>query len=190
VFILDLNFGSNVELAHKHTFFMDFDSDSDTLLRVCKKCGICVLAASEPERFKNCVACRAEKRANAKGSNRKTSASSSTTLADEKKKSAKGLKKLEGKAKLAATKTTLVNGGMSSQEKGARKKKRGVQVFKCSEDLYDELRSEGMDACEGRYLLEFHGCFERVVQVGMVDNKEQVKDVAKELMMISLLSDV
>ena len=166
----------------------DSNSDLDTLLRVCKKCGVGVLSASEPERFKNCVACRAQQRAT-KGSNRKTSMSSSTALANGKPKSTKELKKLEGKAKVAATKTILVNGGMSSPEKEVGKKKRGVRLFRSPGDLYEELRSEGMDAHDKRYLLEFHGCFESVVQVGMVDNREQVKNVARELVRIGLLFD-
>src|SRR5258706_14180238 len=148
----------------------------DDFFRVCKKCGVGVLDDSEPERIKNCVGCRAENRV--KVSLRKSSASQ--VNGKQARKSAKVIKKLEGKAKIAGSKKVL--------EEGARsKKKRGMKVFKSSGELCEELRSEGLDAFDGRYLLEFEGCFERVCIAGGV--KEQVRKVTEELVEISLLYD-
>jgi len=151
----------------------------DDLLRVCKKCGVEVLDESEPERIKNCVACRAEKRL--KVSLRKSSAPQ--VNGKQARKSVKVIKKLEGKAKIAGSKMVLEDGA-----RGKNLKKRGLMmVFKSSGELCEELRSEALDAFDGRYLLEFEGCFESVCVVGGV--KEQVRKVTEELVGFTLLDD-
>lgn len=121
---------------------------------------------------------------------RKTSSSSSaaTTQSNAKKKGAKELQKLEGKAKQATTKMMLENaagGGKKASKRGSR-----VRVFKSADDLCEELRSEAMAAHDDRYLLEFHGCFDSVVQVETINNKDHVANVANELVNIDLLLDV
>jgi len=148
----------------------------DDLLRVCRKCGVEVLDDSEPERIKNCVACRAEK--GLKVSLRKSSAPQ--VNGKQARKRAKVIKKLEGKAKIAGSKMVLEDGVRS-------KKKRGLMVFKSSGELCEELRSEALDAFDGSYLLEFEGCFESVCVVGGV--KEQVRKVTEELVGVTLLDD-
>jgi len=169
---------SNHSPDRAHTNFLIMGADD--LLRVCKKCGVGVLDESEPERIKNCIECRAEKRA--KVNLRKSSlTSSSHGNGKQTRKGGKSIKKLEGKAKVAGRKMV--------REEGTKKnlKKRGLSVFRSSGELCEELRSEALDAFDGRYLLEFEGNFDSVCVVGGV--KEQVRKVTEELVGVDLLYD-
>jgi predicted alpha/beta-fold hydrolase len=66
---------------------------------------------------------------------------------------------------------------------------KGVERYESAEGLYEELRSEAMDACYERYLLEFRGCFESVVRKDKIDNKGEVARVAEALVGIGLLME-
>jgi hypothetical protein len=152
----------------------------DTLLRVCRKCGVRVLDESEPERIKNCVGCRAENRAKVGVRRSSLNLGHGNGPGKQMRKGGKGIKKLEGKAKVAGRKMVL-----EGEKKEREKKRRGLGVFKSSGELCEELRSEALDAFDGRYLLEFEGSFESVCVLGGV--KEQVRKVTEELVGVNLL---